>query len=118
MPDLRLTIVGDGPDRAALEAEAQARGLHARFTGQLAREAMEDALRAAWVQAVPSVWDEPFGNVSTEAMMRGTAVVAGAVGGQLGFVGGSGLGVAVRYDGRYGSDVTNHIGSVKLTARF
>ena len=34
------------------------------------------------MQAVPSQWSEPFGNVTTEAMMRGTAVIASAVGAQ------------------------------------
>ena len=31
---------------------------------------------------MPSLWAEPFGNVTTEAMMRGTAVIASAVGAQ------------------------------------
>jgi glycosyltransferase involved in cell wall biosynthesis len=33
------------------------------------------------VQAVPSRWEEPFGLVAAEAMMRGTAVVASENGG-------------------------------------
>ncbi len=34
------------------------------------------------MQVVPSQWAEPFGNVTTEAMMRATAVTASAVGAQ------------------------------------
>ena len=42
---------------------------------------MEALLARAWVQAVPSLWEEPFGLVAAEAMMRGTAVVATCTGG-------------------------------------
>ena len=41
---------------------------------------MDKALAGAWVQAVPSVWHEPFGNVTLEAMMRGTAVLGSNTG--------------------------------------
>jgi glycosyltransferase involved in cell wall biosynthesis len=40
------------------------------------REELERRLDRAWVQVVPSVWAEPFGNVAAEAFMRSTAVVA------------------------------------------
>ena len=49
-----------------------------RFHGTQSRAATEAIARAAWVQAVPSRWAEPFGLVAVEAMMRGTAVVAAA----------------------------------------
>lgn len=55
------------------------RGIH--WTGHLRREAMERELESAWVQAVPSILEEPFGLVAAEAMMRGTAVVAAGHGG-------------------------------------
>jgi glycosyltransferase involved in cell wall biosynthesis len=42
---------------------------------------VEGHLSRAWVQAVPSVWAEPFGFVAAEAMMRGSAVVATNTGG-------------------------------------
>jgi glycosyltransferase involved in cell wall biosynthesis len=82
--DARLLVLGDGPERERLTALAGALGVAGRveFAGHLTRAAMERRLDAAWVQAVPSLWEEPFGNVTTEAMMRGTAVVASAVGGQ------------------------------------
>jgi glycosyltransferase involved in cell wall biosynthesis len=84
VPDAVLEILGDGPLRASLETLAHTLGVSAavHFHGHLMRDAMEAACDGAWVQAVPSQWAEPFGNVSTEAMMRGTAVLASDVGGQ------------------------------------
>ena len=49
--------------------------------GQLGGEALERTLDRGWVHAVPSRWPEPFGLTATEAMMRGTAVVASDIGG-------------------------------------
>ena len=88
VPDVRLLIAGQGPEEKALRAMAQQLGVDGRVTwlGHLSRDAMEEHFEKAWAQAVPSRWEEPFGNVSTEAMMRGTAVVASAVGGQTDIV--------------------------------
>jgi len=79
----QLEIVGDGPMRSDLEALAEQLGIRDRveFTGSLSTAEMERQLDTAWVQAVPSKWDEPFGMVAIEAMMRGTAVVASDGGG-------------------------------------
>lgn len=84
VPDAVLDILGDGPLRASLETLSGSLGVSdsVQFHGHLMRDAMEAVCDRAWVQAVPSQWAEPFGNVSTEAMMRGTAVVASCVGGQ------------------------------------
>ena len=83
VPDVRLIVVGDGPDRIGLERLAAELGIRdaVDFLGHLAQEQVEHALGAAWVQAVPSRWEEPFGLVAAEAMMRGTAVVASENGG-------------------------------------
>jgi glycosyltransferase involved in cell wall biosynthesis len=51
------------------------------FLGPLSRETLEARFDAAWAQIVPSLWDEPFGMVAIEAMMRGTTVVASNGGG-------------------------------------
>lgn len=50
------------------------------------------------MQAVPGRWEEPFGNVTTEAMMRGTAVVATRIGGPAGIVRHGETGLLVRPD--------------------
>ena len=77
-PDARLLIAGDGPSRAALQRMA---GPNVEFTGHLSRAAMEVRFAQAWVQVVPSTWEEPFGLTAAEAQMRGTAVIASAAGG-------------------------------------
>ena len=83
VPEARLIVAGDGPERIGLERLAAELGIRdaVDFVGQLAQEQAEHALGAAWVQAVPSRWEEPFGLVAAEAMMRGTAVVASESGG-------------------------------------
>jgi len=82
-PEARLLIAGDGPERDALAGLARDLGIEGSvtFTGHLERGEMERRLEPAWVQVVPSLWDEPFGNVVTESMMRGVAVVASDSGG-------------------------------------
>ncbi|MGH7504154.1 MAG: glycosyltransferase family 4 protein, partial [Longimicrobiales bacterium] len=83
VPAVALVIAGDGPDRAAVEATVRALALESRVTmlGHVAHAELENALAPAWVQAVPSIWEEPFGLVAAEAMMRGTAVIASDTGG-------------------------------------
>lgn len=84
VPTAQLLIAGQGPEAESLKALAQHLGLgdSVIWLGHVARSQMETHFDRAWVQAVPSQWEEPFGNVTTEAMMRGTAVVASAVGAQ------------------------------------
>ena len=83
VPDVGLLVAGDGPEREALESLAKRLGLGdaVTFLGHVRHEDMQVCLAPAWVQAVPSTWDEPFGIVAAEAMMRGTAVVASQSGG-------------------------------------
>ena len=83
LPETRLLIIGDGPERNRLEHLASKLGIKAvvDFGGHLDSMAMENALASAWVQVVPSLWEEPFGLVAAESMMRGTAVVASNAGG-------------------------------------
>jgi glycosyltransferase involved in cell wall biosynthesis len=83
IPDARLLVAGSGPERERIAARASASPHSSRVSllGHLSRAEVEAAFRTAWVQAVPSRWDEPFGLVAAEAMMRGTAVVASASGG-------------------------------------
>ena len=89
LPTSRLTIIGDGPMYRELEALRHGLGLDdaVELRPHVERHALERAADAAWVQVVPSVWDEPFGLAAAEAMMRGTAVVASNSGGLPGVVG-------------------------------
>lgn len=90
-PSAQLLIAGQGPASEGLKALAQQLDLGDSVTwlGHVTPSQMEAHFDRAWVQAVPSQWEEPFGNVTTEAMMRGTAVVASAVGAQPEILGGS-----------------------------
>lgn len=83
VPEARLIVAGDGPERVTLERLAAGLGMRQAvdFRGHLPQDEMERTLGNAWVQAVPSRWEEPFGLVAAEAMMRGTAVVASERGG-------------------------------------
>lgn len=83
IPEAQLLIAGDGPERAHLAQMVRDDGLETRvrLLGHLPRAHMDNLLRAAWVQAVPSLVPEAFGLVAGEAMMRGTAVVASNTGG-------------------------------------
>jgi glycosyltransferase involved in cell wall biosynthesis len=51
------------------------------MVGHLASQQLEESLADVWVNAAPSLYEEPFPNTSIEAMMRGTAVVATSTGG-------------------------------------
>jgi glycosyltransferase involved in cell wall biosynthesis len=83
IPEARLLLAGDGSERKSLEAQIDALHLRSRVTllGHLSREEMERRFASAWVQVIPSRWEEPFGLVVAESMMRGTAVVASNRGG-------------------------------------
>lgn len=83
VPEAKLLIAGEGPQRPELHRLAADLGIseNVDFLGQLSQEALERRFDAAWAQIVPSLWDEPFGVVAIEAMMRGTAVVASNSGG-------------------------------------
>lgn len=81
--DARLDIVGDGPERGALEAAALRSGAgdRIRFHGWLPAAGTRERLCSSRVLAVPSLWPEPFGLVALEAAAAGRPVVASAVGG-------------------------------------
>ena len=88
VPDARLRIVGDGPQRPELEAQAAAHGLgpHVTFSGWQDPAGVERELSAAWAAVVPSLWAEPLGLVAVEPLSRGVPVIAAAHGGLLDIV--------------------------------
>ncbi|GAA1273606.1 glycosyltransferase [Sphaerisporangium rubeum] len=73
-----LVLVGDGPDRPALEARAKALGLDVRFLGRRADH--ERMLARADVVVLSSLF-EGMSNAVMEAMALGRPIVATAVGG-------------------------------------
>lgn len=82
IPDAALILVGDGPDRGALEAIVRNRGLddRVRLTGGLPHEALPGLLAAADVMVLPSR-SEGLANVWVEALACGTPIVISDVGG-------------------------------------
>ncbi|GAA1172432.1 hypothetical protein GCM10009584_11700 [Ornithinimicrobium humiphilum] len=96
-PDLRLTVVGAGPQEAELRARAAAPDLAGRvtFVGSATPEELPELLRRLDVLAVPSLttpgWVEQFGRVVVEAMAAGVPVVSSDSGALPDVVGDAGL---------------------------
>jgi glycosyltransferase involved in cell wall biosynthesis len=80
VPGLRLTLVGDGADRAHLEALAAPYGEDVRFTGYLDQDGVAETLREADALVLPS-FAEGVPVVLMEAMASGKPVIATQVGG-------------------------------------
>jgi glycosyltransferase involved in cell wall biosynthesis len=77
VPDLTFTIVGEGPDRAELEArvdQLDARGW-VEFTGRVEHADLVDLYRRSWIVASASI-AEGWGLSLTEAAGCGTPAVA------------------------------------------
>lgn len=80
-PDLKVAIVGDGPQRQDLEQRAADSGLSScNFLGWVDRPQLRGLLAQAAVQVVPSR-SEPQGVVALEGLAAGTPVIAADVGG-------------------------------------
>jgi len=79
--DAPLTIVGDGPQRDALERQARALGARCLFTGHLKGAALWAQVEAATAVALPSLWYEIAPKSVLEAQARGKPVIASRIGG-------------------------------------
>ncbi len=73
---LRLTLVGDGDQRPALEAQAAAEGFKDRltFAGMMAAEQVQSRMATADLLVLPSRWDG-WGMVVNEALAVGVPVM-------------------------------------------
>jgi teichuronic acid biosynthesis glycosyltransferase TuaC len=82
LPGVTLLLAGNGPDRSALEALAEEKGVSARvgFMGSVPHESMPRLLAAADVMALPSA-SEGLANAWVEAIACGCPVVISDVGG-------------------------------------
>ena len=72
----RLVIVGEGPDRSALESLARQLGVDALFAGRVSDAQLPSYLQAADVVSSPALSGESFGIVLLEALASGRPVVA------------------------------------------
>ena len=82
VPAVELLVLGDGPERPALEREAETLGVsdRVRFLGAGTRDEVLRLFRAADAVLVPSAW-ENLPHTVLEALAVGTPVIATAVGG-------------------------------------
>lgn len=89
----RLTIAGDGPERASLERQAIDLELQSRvdFIGAQTSEELAKLLRQHQILVVPSRWQEPFGIVALEGIASGCVLVGSAEGGLAEAIGPCGL---------------------------
>jgi glycogen synthase len=77
-----LQVIGDGPERAALESMSRQAPLEGRvrFRGRLVGGELEAALAGSSVVVVPSLGGEVFGLVVAENMLRGLPVITSDLG--------------------------------------
>ena len=89
----RLTIAGDGPERARLEKQAADLQLQSQieFVGNQTSEQLAKILNAHQILVVPSRWREPFGIVALEGIACGCVVVGSAEGGLAEAIGPCGI---------------------------
>ena len=87
LDDVRLEIIGDGPEREALQQHIDAAGLgeHVRLVGEKRPGAVAQRIGAAAVVVVPSR-SESFGIVALEAWRGGAALIMTSRGGGAEFV--------------------------------
>jgi glycosyltransferase involved in cell wall biosynthesis len=90
---LDVLLIGDGPERAALERISQEAPLagHVHFAGRLAGEQLDGALGDALVVVIPSLGGEVFGLVVAENMLRGLPVITSGLGAFVEVLGEAGL---------------------------
>jgi len=77
LPDIPLTIIGEGPDEQRLRAMAPP---NVRFLGALPASGVRAQLGQAKCLVMPSIWYETFGLTIIEAFAAGLPVVASRLG--------------------------------------
>lgn len=91
--DVRVLLIGDGPDRARLEKQISAAHLEScvRITGFLSGAALQRELQVVRAIIIPTIMEETAGLAALEQMSHGRPVIASAVGGLKEIVDGAGL---------------------------
>ena len=89
----RLTIIGDGPELANLKKLVEKLELKKQidFTGSLSGVDLVQCLNKHQYILVPSVWEEPFGNVVLEGMACGCLPIVSKSGGLSDAIGKAGV---------------------------
>jgi glycosyltransferase involved in cell wall biosynthesis len=79
--DVRVQIIGTGPEEANLKSLASQLGARVEFPGYLSGEALFDRLRAARAIVLPSEWYENAPISLLEAYATGKPVIGANIGG-------------------------------------
>jgi phosphatidylinositol alpha-mannosyltransferase len=79
LPNAALVIVGDGPERRALEELAAAQATPIRFVGRVNNDELPPYFHASDVVCSPALGGESFGIVLLEALAAGKPVVASRI---------------------------------------
>lgn len=90
---VRVSIIGDGPERASLEKLSNELCVSASvtFRGEIIGAGLDHALTGVEALVIPSVCEETFGLSAIEQMMQGRLVIAADIGGLSEVVGDAGL---------------------------
>ena len=89
--DNPLTLIGSGPDKLKYIELACRKNVTLRFTGNLFGDELVEELNKHKILVIPSIWNEPFGNVALEGMACGCLVLASNGGGLPDAVGKAGM---------------------------
>ena len=83
LPNIKLIIIGDGPERINLINQAKKLNIIRKisFTGNVKREKLINFYKSTNILIVPSIWMENSGLVIIEAMSFGIPIIACNVGG-------------------------------------
>ncbi|MGB7219598.1 MAG: glycosyltransferase family 4 protein [Vicinamibacterales bacterium] len=87
LPDARLIVAGDGPERRRLTALAGECGTDVTFLGRVANPDLPAYIQASDLVCSPALGGESFGIVLLEAMACGRPVVASRIDGYVGLIG-------------------------------
>jgi glycosyltransferase involved in cell wall biosynthesis len=112
-----LVVVGDGPDRAALETAAREAGLDVRFTGWLDRAATLAHLAHASLLIFPSHGPESLSRVLLEASGLGVAIAAMDTGGTRDVIVPGETGLLSTSPAGLAADVARLVGDAALRSR-
>jgi glycosyltransferase involved in cell wall biosynthesis len=78
--DFEIRIIGDGPERSQLEAQAQSLGDCIQFLGHVSEDQLGKVLADISTVVVPSLAGEVFGLVVAENMLRGKLLIVSNIG--------------------------------------